>query len=107
MSGTGFRYLTPAEARALARKPALSTGVETSDAAARAVGPRRTKYQNLVLAALAQGDATADELEARTNLRGNTIRPRLVELCEANVIEKTDRKRPTRSGSMAFVYRVR
>lgn len=109
MSGTGWRYLSGDEMRALvaSSKPALSNDTETSDAAARTVAPRRTKYQRIVLAALAQGDATADELELRTGLRGNTVRPRLVELVEANVIERTDQRRPTRTGSMAFVYQLR
>lgn len=101
-----WQYITPAQARALTAKPALSNQTETSDEAARKVEPKRTKYQQMVLDALRIADATADELETRTGLRGNTVRPRLVELVEANVIRRTDRKRPTRTGSPAFVYEV-
>lgn len=103
-----WRYLTPTEMRALARRPALSNSVETSDAAARAVEPKRTKMQIVVMEAIARngGDATADEIQVLTGLSGDSVRPRLIELCAVNALEKTDRKRQTRMGNDAFVYKM-
>lgn len=87
--------------------PALSNRILTSDEAARAIEPRRPRLWFLVLRTLherGETGATAQELEQATGLAGNTIRPRLVELCAANLVERTHRRRPTRSGRDAFVY---
>lgn len=109
-------YITPAEARALARgsasltnKPVLSNSTETSDAAARSVSPKRSKLQARVVEAISRnyGEATADEIEVLTGLSGNSVRPRIVELREAGVIEDSGRQRPTRLGNKAVVWRLR
>lgn len=49
------------------------------------------------------GDATRDEMEADLDLSGNAVRPRIVELIEAGLVEETERTRVTRSGSKATV----
>ena len=99
-------FITPTQARAMARKPALSNRIETSDEAARAIELKRTALQRIVLDAIGAlgGEATADEIEALLDIDGSSIRPRLVELCEANVLERTERTRLTRRGRRAFTY---
>ena len=59
-----------------------------------------------ILAALLEarpGGLTADELEERLSMSGNSVRPRLRELLEAGQVTRTDRTRRTRSGSLALV----
>ena len=102
-------YITPTQARAMTRKPALAQEhSETSKEAARAIEPKRTALQRIVLDAIGAlgGEATADEIEALFGIGGSSIRPRLVELVEANVLERTTRTRLTRRGRRAFTYRV-
>lgn len=48
--------------------------------------------------------ATAQEVERGLDLSGNTVRPRLRELEEMQLIRKTDRTRETESGRAAVVY---
>lgn len=50
--------------------------------------------------------ATADEIESRLEIAGNTVRPRLVELREMNLIKNSERMRKTRSGRSAVVWVV-
>ena len=87
-------------------KPALSTGSPTSDAAARAVEGKRPRLWWLVWRTLQQhpDGMTAEELETATGLSGNSVRPRLVELAEVNLVTRTERTRKTRQGRDAFVY---
>ena len=105
-------YRSPAEVRAevaRSRKPALSVlDSETSNEAARSIEPHRGDLRERVfqaIAARAEG-ATAQEMEALTGLAGNTIRPRLVELYEANRIRRSGEKRRTKSGRRAEVWIV-
>ena len=106
-------YRSPAEVRAeveRSRKPALSIlSSETSNEAARKIEPHRGDLRERVfqaIAARAEG-ATAQELEGLTGLAGNTIRPRIVELYEANRIRRSGEKRRTRSNRRAEVWVVR
>lgn len=90
----------------LFRKPALSNSTPTSDAAARAIEPKRPRLWWTIFRALQNNPAglTAEELEGVTGMAGNTIRPRLVELCETQLVTKTERTRKTRRGHDAVVY---
>ena len=47
---------------------------------------------------------TAQEIEDRTGIAGNTVRPRLVELRDAGLIVEGPRFRKTRSGRWAVVW---
>ena len=102
-------FITADQARVMARKPALAQEhSETSKEAARAIEPKRTALQRIVLDAIGAlgGEATADEIEELLDIGGSSIRPRLVELTESNVLQRTERTRLTRRGRRAFTYRV-
>lgn len=92
---------------------------DTAVAAAVAIGAHLSKRQAVVLTALLRAGAhgaTAAELEAKTGLPGNTIRPRLVELTGQRadmptlvaepLVVRTDTKRKTYAGKAARVYRL-
>ncbi len=59
-----------------------------------------------ILAALldAHDGLTADDLEVRLSMSGNSVRPRLRELEAARQVTRTARTRRTRSGSLALVW---
>jgi len=48
--------------------------------------------------------ATADEVEVVLGINGSAVRPRIIELCEEQKIEKTELVRSTRKGREATVY---
>jgi len=81
--------------------------VNTSKAARRAIEPKvaslQTQILNLVIARGSYG-ATADEIQADLNISPNTCTPRCLELRRAKLIHRDNRKRPTASGCLAFVY---
>ncbi|MBS2028746.1 MAG: MarR family transcriptional regulator [Deltaproteobacteria bacterium] len=83
-----------------------SNGTVTSDAAAEAIKPSAATLRALVLAAVSNSGphgVTRQEIEERTQLEGNTVRPRVKELLAAGLVVETDRVRDTRSGRAAFV----
>jgi len=47
---------------------------------------------------------TAEELESRVFLSGNTIRPRLIALAGKGLIRKSEQRRKTRLGRWAAVW---
>ncbi len=105
-----FAYLDPAELRRRHPKPALAVvRSATSEAAARAVEPVRGRIAETVYLAIQASSAglTAQEVEEATGFEGNTVRPRLTELWEAQRIEKTTRTRRTRSGKQAQIWVAR
>lgn len=59
---------------------------------------------------LKAGEATQEEVSLALELSGDTVRPRLWELCgngnHPKLIEKTDNKRKTSSGRSARTYRA-
>ena len=90
------------------RQPAVpSVPVDTPEDAAGAIqeSGRATKLRLLILRLIAGRVAsgmTADEIQVATGLDGNTVRSRLVELHDRQLIEASQRvKRPTRRGKLA------
>lgn len=79
----------------------------TSKAAAASIEPSKGSLQHDVwrYIKLRGGyGATAQEVEHGLAVAGNTVRPRLRELEEMQLIQKTDNKRRTDSGREAVVY---
>jgi hypothetical protein len=82
-------------------------GSETSKAAAEKAAKNKDILREKVYAFIdKQGPhgATDQEVEAGTGIPGNTVRPRRGELAKRGRVVKTDRKRPTASGSGAGVW---
>lgn len=93
-----------------------SNGVDTSQDAAESVAPNAAAMRARVYQMLLVRPMTCDEIEVALDLRHQTAAARLWEL-EGNgktsngeprpkLIEKTDERRPTRSGRSARVYRA-
>ena len=84
----------------------LFSAPDTSRDAAEAIAQHTPRLRAVVLAALrgAAGGLTAAEIESVTGLSGNTIRPRIIELCEAGQVETNGEQRRTPSGRNARVY---
>ncbi len=86
---------------------ARHSGGLTSAAAAEAIEPHANRLRAVVLAALQEsGPMTSQEIEDRTGLEGNTVRPRLVELREMGRVRDSGLTRPTRSGRDATIWEV-
>lgn len=79
---------------------------DTSTAAAEQIRLSVTLLQSVVLEALRQGPANDDELCVRTNLQGNTLRPRRIELLRKHLIKDSGERRKTGSGRKAVVWAV-
>jgi len=80
---------------------------DTSIAAAERVRPRAGTMRAIVLDAIeAAGPegATIDEIAQRTGLLTQTVCGRIAELKRDGWIQKTQRRRPTRTGSEAIVW---
>ena len=79
----------------------------TSKAAAVAIEPTKGSLQwqvwIFIKRQLTYG-ATAQQVEVGLGVSGNTVRPRLRELEEMQLIRKTDQTRDTTSGRAAVVY---
>ena len=76
----------------------------TSREAAKRIVPHKSRLQAMVLEAM-HGGATAQEIEERTGLAGNTVRPRLVELRLRGLVEDSGERRETQAGRLAVVWR--
>ncbi len=83
-------------------------GSETSkEAAAKAVSRAESDRETIFAAIVAAGGLTRDEIEVVTEISGNTVRPRVVELVKAGRIEEsTTEWRNTRLGCRAAVLQV-
>lgn len=91
-------------------RPPFVRGSATSEAASDSIAAARGKIQSQVLAhvaALGDFGATCDEVEDALALRHQTASARIRELYQINLLLKTDRTRPTRSGRKAAVYVAR
>jgi len=71
--------------------------------------PHLERLERRVLNALRIGHGsligmTAEELESRVFLSGNTIRPRLIALAGKGLIRKSEQRRKTRLGRWAAVW---
>lgn len=83
-----------------------SVPVATSEEAAAAL-PRsrvRAMYERITGLLAAGGGLTADQIEIRLAIPGNTLRPRLKELEAQGLIFRPGRIGRTRSGRRAFVW---
>ncbi len=88
-------------------RPGFAAGSETSEAAADLVEPEVSKRQRVVLVELLRrGSCTADGFAQRTGRFHNSYSPRFTELSKKGLIESTGKKLRTRSGGLAFVYRL-
>lgn len=76
----------------------------TSVDAAKRVRLRAPGYRERVLAAIQHGSKTDEEIEAHTGLRGNTVRPRRLELLRALKIRDSGQTRVTSSGREAVIW---
>lgn len=96
---------------AVKERPALAQEhSDTSKAAARSVeGSPRAKARSAVLEAIrsAPGGITAEKIEDVTGYPGNTVRPRIVQLVQLNLIRDSGRTSLTRSGRAAVLWIAR
>lgn len=91
-------------------EPPAARRSDTSVAAAKSVRTCTAKLRAKVRDAIAaKGDhgATCDEIEVATGLSHQTASARVHELAKLGGIEDSGRRRPTRSGRKAAVYRAR
>lgn len=84
-----------------------TNGTATSNAAAESMrgktGQIRQQILDLIVSRRWVG-VTADQIEQETEIGGNTVRPRLVELRELGLIKDSGHVRKTRSGRSAVVW---
>lgn len=83
---------------------------DTSLAAAHAIEPHAGRLQQIVLDAIRNAGELGmcnHELEELLDLSGNTVRPRVVELRRAGLVERSEIYRKTPSGRMAIAWRIR
>lgn len=96
------------------------TATTTARPAAPVPGPRQTRAAALdaiqgeadtlrkrILTALVKAGAaglTTEEIEERTRIKGNTVRPRLIELREESRVQRAPAVRLTRAGRNAVVW---
>lgn len=86
---------------------ARRTDPETSHTAARSMRSNAETQRRMILESLrTAGPATGDELCVRFDWKHATANRRLPELEERGFVEKTERRRPTRSGRPAVVWRA-
>ena len=86
-------------------KPGWKSG-ETSKAAAEAMAQIAGTLRERVLAEFKLRPSTADEVAARLGITPLAARPRVTELSQLNLIEKTGERRRNASGQTAFVWRT-
>lgn len=80
---------------------------DTSHQAASAIAPVSGKRRVQVLRMLAAVDtATAQFLQTATNLPGDTVRPRLIELCKSGHVHVLDMGGKTIAGNDAKRYQI-
>jgi len=82
-------------------------GSDTSRAAAERIRPAINALQSRVLEALRAAGSrgmTDDELQVSLGMNPSTQRPRRLELTARGLIERTEQRRPTRTGSKACVW---
>ena len=77
---------------------------DTSRDAAESVKGRRSHLCDLVLSVLAQRPATDEEIATKLGMKGDTERPRRVELQRRGLVADTGERRRVRSGRKAIVW---
>ena len=97
--------------RIVPEKPVLAQeSSRTSVAAAQALpAGRRANLRQAVLDAIraAPDGLTAERVSETTGIGGDTVRPRIVELCERNLIVRSGKTRLTKSGRDAECWVAR
>lgn len=78
------------------------TSILAALAAVHAAARHRAQILGLILSAGPAG-MTREEIEERSGLAGNTVRPRCVELMASGLIRATEGTRATRSGRQAEI----
>lgn len=81
----------------------------TSRAAAEAIKPALNALQSRVLAVIRlepSWGATDEDICTVTGLKGSTVRPRRIELCEKGLIKDSGKTRATKRGRQATVWTV-
>lgn len=90
--------------------PAGSQPVDTSEDAADSLSRAHlARLRRRVLAyfgACRERGATPDEVAEHFDVPHNTTSPRVTELAQLGYLERTDDRRPTRTGRNAGVYRI-
>lgn len=87
----------------LARTNHPSTSVDAANHIAPLSGKRRVQVLRMLDAV---DTATAQFLQTATNLPGDTVRPRLIELCRDGHVEVVDHEGKTISGNDAKRYQI-
>ena len=88
---------------------AVETSRTSQEAARGLSGGRKAQTRQSVYEAIkaASDGLTAEKVSEITALPGDTVRPRIVELCERNLIYRSGKTRLTRSGRSAEVWCAR
>lgn len=103
----GGEPTTGMQLRPCPRPRARRTDPDTShEAAAGAVDTARHQRAHILRVLKEEGPLTADEIDALIGWRLTSAGRRLPELAETGAVERTTERRPTRTGSMAYVWRV-
>lgn len=89
------------------REPPVARDRRTSVAAGQRIRVPAKTYRGQVLDTLREGPKTDEEIGKATGLRGNTVRPRRLELLREGLIEDSGQVRPTRSGRDAIVWQLK
>jgi predicted transcriptional regulator len=79
----------------------------TSRAAAEAIAPRAGTLRARALVVLKTREATPDEIALAIGETVLAMRPRITELYQQGLIERTGEQRLNKSGCFAHVYRIR
>ena len=89
------------------RKPAHQRGSETSEAAAEAIEPTAGSLRAVVLDWLRANPSgwTDDEMQVALNMNPSTQRPRRIELIASGHVYDSGKKRATRSGRNAVIWK--
>ena len=75
-------------------------------AAASIIGKAGSIRHRVAYMVMRSGPVSEEWLESALSLSGNTVRPRIVELSRAGIIERVDALATTRSGRMCWSYVV-
>ena len=78
------------------------TSLAAAEVAQHSAQADRAKIFTAIFAAGIHG-LTREEIEDKTGIKGNTVRPRVCDLIKQGLIVESDEIRPTRSGCMARV----
>lgn len=79
----------------------------TSREAAREISPLASRLRTLVFGVIkSRGGATDEEIQRALKMNPSTSRPRRIELERAGIVRDSGKRRKTRSGRWAIVWKV-